>query len=573
MKTTLDLPNGKILLGLSPGDSLTPATVQRMLRAGSVPFTTISVSGLWQISASDALALSDAMAGWPLEWEPEAELHLGRLKTHADERKGVERTLSYDRHQDEWIDEIGMTPYDEQLDAARYMSAPGVDRFALFWKPGTGKTGALLTGAHELVRRGTVKGVLIVAERPSAILDPWKREINNWLSPESLSGGVEYAKGTKRERLHTYLRDPTWLVVHYGLLWSDQAAIIKWARRVSAEEPPIVIFDESDLVKNPDANRSKAAMYIRQNCGRCWIGSGTPAPHSPKDYEHQMSLLYGFRLDLGLSGSQNDDLPVVVHELDKGAYYLQQENPRKQPETHRVLKVELTSSQRRAYTQMEARLRKEVIETSTSLTVTEVESLTRSAMGLYRVCSDPAHSSLGRFDFSTPAKFIEIDRLLEEILDGESEVDEKVVIWSRFRSTAQKLQDRYKEKYGAVLLAGGSSGASKDLRKAEVRVLVSTIQMGASSIDLTPARNAIYESLDDVPRNFVQSMARINRTGQAYECRYWFLVAADTIEETQADRVLQTSESAERLFAEIGSPGRGQLVEQLRDWLKKTDTI
>jgi hypothetical protein len=402
------------------------------------------------------------------------------------------------------------------------------------------------------------------------MFDPWQREINSWLSTESISGGVEYVKGSKRERLLAYLKNPTWLVVHYGMLWSDQAAIINWARRVSAKEPPIVIFDESDLVKNPNANRSKAAMYIRQNCGRCWIGSGTPAPHSPKDYEHQMSLLYGFRIDLGLSGSQNDDLPVIVHELDKGAYYLQQENPRRQPEIHRVLKVELTTSQRRTYKQMEARLRSEITETSTGLSSIKVEELTRSAMGLYRVCSDPSHSSLGSFDFSTPAKFLEIDRLLEEIIDCSPD-EEKVVIWTRFRSTAQKLSERYEKKYGAVLLAGGSSGASEDLKKDGVQVLVSTIQMGASSIDLTPARNAIYESLDDVPRNFVQSMARINRTGQKYECRYWFLVATDTIEEPQVDRVLHISESAEELFVEIGTPDRGQLVDQLKQWLLKTN--
>ena len=48
---------------------------------------------------------------------------------------------------------LGMEPYEEQWEAAELMSAPEVRRFALFWKPGSGKTGAMITAAHELLSR------------------------------------------------------------------------------------------------------------------------------------------------------------------------------------------------------------------------------------------------------------------------------------------------------------------------------------------------------------------------------------------------------------------------------------
>ena len=81
--------------------------------------------------------------------------------------------------------------------------------------------------------------------------------------------------------------------------------------------------------------------------------------------------------------------------------------------------------------------------------------------------------------------------------------------------------------------------------------------MGASSIDLTAASNAIYESLDDVSRNFTQSMARINRTGQTRDCKYWFLVAKNTIEEDLFENTMAKMQVSEEVLEEIGRPGRG----------------
>ena len=70
-------------------------------------------------------------------------------------------------------------------------------------------------------------------------------------------------------------------------------------------------------------------MAIRQECGRCWIASGTPAPNSPSDYEHQLSVLSGYPVGLHLSGDRKQDALVVVHELERGFYYLQARKPQK----------------------------------------------------------------------------------------------------------------------------------------------------------------------------------------------------------------------------------------------------
>ena len=182
-------------------------------------------------------------------------------------------------------------------------------------------------------------------------------------------------------------------------------------------------------------------------------------------------------------------------------------------------------------------------------------------MRLLRLCSDPGHDSLPSPVFDTPAKWPHIDKTLETIMDDSSE---KVVIWTRFRDTAISLFERYKDRYGAALMIGGGEGTPDDLLRPECHVLVATIQVGASSISLTSARNAIYESLDDISRNLTQSMARINRTGQTKDCRYWFLIAEDTIEEDLFENTIAKMQVSEDILTEIGRPGRAQLIEMLK---------
>ena len=182
-------------------------------------------------------------------------------------------------------------------------------------------------------------------------------------------------------------------------------------------------------------------------------------------------------------------------------------------------------------------------------------------MRLLRLCSDPGHDSLPSPVFDTPSKWPRLDSLLETIL---SAPDEKAVIWTRFRATASALHQRYQEQYGASLMIGGGEGTPQNLDKAECKLLVATMQVGSSSIDLTAARNAIYESMDDVSRNFVQSMARINRTGQTRDCRYWFLIAKDTVEEDLFENTIAKMQLSEDVLEEIGRPGRSQMIGILR---------
>ena len=461
----------------------------------------------------------------------------------------------------EFAASLGLKPFEEQREAAELMSAPGVRRFALFWKPGSGKTAAMIAAAHELLSREVVKGVLVVAERPLAIRTPWRAELARWLPDGQVENDVAAVSGTKQRRLAVYQSNPRWLIVHYGHLASDQYPIRSWAQRNEGVERPIMIFDESDLIKNPAAQRSKAAMTIRQECGRCWIASGTPAPNSPSDYEHQLTVLSGYPVGLALTGDRSQDALVVVHELEKGFHYLQRENPRRMPEVATPVYVDLSPPQRYEYDQLAGEFLSELEVMDDRTYASKLGHVMSRRMSLLRLCSDPGHRSLPSPVFDPPAKWVQLDGLLDTIL---SDPNAKAVVWTRFRDTAFMLHDRYRDSYGAALMIGGGVGSPADLTQPECRLLVATIQVGASSIDLTAASNAIYESLDDVSRNFTQSMARINRTGQTRDCNYWFLVTRDTMEEDLFENTMAKMQVSEELLEEIGKPGRAQMIELLR---------
>ena len=561
MRIDLNTRRETVSIYLEHGDGQSIREVQRALRIARIPFTAVAANGRWEIGSEHMIKLANALGVFSPNWTTRATLRLDLLREDNRKQQDVAGKPSNLSESLDSATTLGIRPYEEQVEAARLMSAPLVRRFALFWKPGSGKTGAMIAAAHDLMSRHIINGVLVVAERPLAMETPWVDELRRWLPYSKETGVIGVAKGNKQERLRVYLSNPQWLIVHYSLLALDQYAITSWAERNQIIERPVVIFDESDLIKNADAQRSRAAMRIRQSCGRCWIASGTPAPNSPSDYEHQLSVLSGYPVNLGLTGNRNQDALVVVHELERGVHYLQRDNPRKMSETLTPLRVSLSPPQREEYDRLTEQLVNELENMDDEMYSKRIMHVMARRMRLLRLCSDPGHDSLPSPIFDDPAKWSRIDRLLETITNDPGE---KTVIWTRFRDTALALLNRYKDRYGASLMMGGGVGTPDDLIRRDCRVLIATIQVGASSISLTSARNAIYESLDDISRNLTQSMARINRTGQTKDCRFWFLIAQDTIEEDLFENTMAKMQMSEDVLTEIGRPGRAQLIEMLK---------
>ena len=281
MKVSLNVRRETIEIRLDPEDGLSPREIQLALRNARIQFSTVSSKGQWAVGSQHIQQLVGALEHYSPLWDARALERLTHVQEDNRLKKVIEGQASRRHHRLASARSLGLEPFEEQWEAAALMSAPEVRRFALFWKPGSGKTGAMIAAAHELLSRGVVNGVLVVAERPLAIKTPWAAELARWLPGGQAENEVAAVSGSKKQRLTTYQSNPRWLIVHYGTLASDQYSIRSWAQRNEGVERPIIIFDESDLIKNPAAQRSRAAMTIRQECGRCWIASGTPSTQLP----------------------------------------------------------------------------------------------------------------------------------------------------------------------------------------------------------------------------------------------------------------------------------------------------
>ena len=195
MKVSLNVRRETIDVRLEPEDGLSPRVIQRALRDARVQFVTVSSKGQWALDSKHIERIVGALNQFSPQWDTRALERLTHLKEDNRLKDIVDGHASRLHHPLESVASLGLTPFDEQREAAALMSAPEVRRFALFWKPGSGKTGAMIAAAHELLSRGVVKGVLVVAERPLAIESPWVAELGQWLPGDQVENRGSGGKG------------------------------------------------------------------------------------------------------------------------------------------------------------------------------------------------------------------------------------------------------------------------------------------------------------------------------------------------------------------------------------------
>ena len=126
-------------------------------------------------------------------------------------------------------------------------------------------------------------------------------------------------------------------------------------------------------------------------------------------------------MGIPLTGDRTQDALVVVHELERGFYYLQRENPRKMPEVATPVHVDLSPPQRYEYDQLASEFLSELEAMDDQAYARELAHVMSRRMRLLRLCSDPGHRSLPSPVFDTPAKWLKLDDLLEEVLNDPGE--------------------------------------------------------------------------------------------------------------------------------------------------------
>jgi len=434
-----------------------------------------------------------------------------------------------------------------QLDVLAALSVEGLEGLGLFDEQGTGKTISCLCGFDFLRQRGRIDQLLVIA--PKSMVETWAEAARQWLpnvQPKVVagaSGGISNAIASAEQML----------VVTYEATVRLLSLLQAWASRSGRRT--LLVVDESFFVKNPRSERSRAIADLRPNCEMAIVACGTPAPNAPGDIINQMEIA-----DRGTTfqGVAPESAASIEAALRERAVYLRRLKSEVLPDLPGKTFIEVTVPMALRQAAMYRMLRDELVLQVRSIDDRLFEQRYTSFLArrtaLLQVCShpgalDPSYEEL-------PGKLVAIDSLLERLLaEGE-----KAIIWSFYTYTLNTLAERY-ARYGVVRVDGTVTDTKERARAVQrfqsdeaVRVFVGNPAAAGAGLTLTAARHAIYESLSNQAAHYLQSLDRIHRRGQQREVEYHILLADNSIERVEYDRLLLKERRASQLLGDPPVP-------------------
>lgn len=465
-------------------------------------------------------------------------------------------------------------PYKHQLDAL--LASRDKRVYALLMEMGTGKTKVIVDTCSYLFGLGKINGLMVVA--PKSICTNWaKKEISAHL-PDHIDRRVvlwqasnekfekELANLTKVEPMKLHI-----LVINIEALTTDRG--YKAAERFLKGHDALFAIDESTIIKNPTAMRTKRAIKLGNLAAYRRIMTGTPVTQSPLDIYSQFSFLdpdilrsssfYGFRNQYAVLRKRY----VNGRSFDEVVGYqrLQELKDLLQPHSFRALKrecldlpakiyetryVEPSEAQRKYYNQ----IRDDALAQLDDGTLVAAPLVITQLLRLRQALCNIAPSGDGESAVTIDDKNPRLDAVLELL---EEAGDQKVIIWANFVHSIKLLKDGIGKEFGEEKVAY-ISGEVPALRRQEIveqfqdpasplKYLVMQTRTGGYGLTLTAATLVIYHDNDWSLEVRLQSEDRAHRIGQKNSVTYIDLVAPDTVEEKITNALLQKQELADRI--------------------------
>jgi len=416
--------------------------------------------------------------------------------------------------------------------------------FAALMEQGTGKTLTAIAIAGRRYQRREVNRVLIIA--PTSVVPVWSIEFQTHAAFDccckKLSGSIQKRIEALQDS-YDYSASPAPLevaITNYEATWRMEEALADW-------QPDMIICDESQRIKTPSAQQSKAMHRLGRLAKYRLILTGTPVTQGPLDFFSMYKFLdpaifgksyYAFRARYALMGGFErrqvvgyKNLPELVRKAHSIAFRVTKEEALDLPEfTDQVLYCELEKKAMTIYTQLK---KESVAELSREKVVTATNVLSR-LLRLSQVTGGYLGDGEGGIERVSTAKL----KLLDETLSDVLEARKKVVIFARFLpeiAAIRRMLDRKKVNYswiaGEVKMKDRGEAVRRFQEDEDCRVFIAQIQAAGLGITLTAADIAIFYSLDYSFANYDQARARLHRIGQRNAVTYLHLVARGTVDE------------------------------------------
>lgn len=444
-------------------------------------------------------------------------------------------------------------PYRHQVDALKKLLADPCKHIGggLPMEMGTGKTKVGIDYAAIKEQKGEIAQVLVVA--PLSVLGVWDLEIIKHCPSDTL----------------------VWKSINYDKLpykhYFEQLA------SYCARAPTLLVLDESHLIKNPNAKRTKAALILARLCPLTLWLSGTPIAKHPLDMFAPMkaideAILGGswgvFRRTYGVWGGYGGyqlikymNLKSLRARIDPYIFPMKKEDCLDLPaKTHQVVPVDLRES-RALYDKVarESIAYIESLEVETPIVLTRLLRLSQLTGGWAHGTefADSTQSQNGGVSSEGAAagsgerpsvragdtgsrragseKLDALQGLMEE--DWEEDVL-KQVIFCRFIPELKDICELSQEiGYRVIPFHGKTPRAKRDRlialfdETAKPTVFVAQVATGSLGISLTAASLCTFFSHTYNYAQFAQACDRLHRIGQKHPVLYRHLLARDTVDE------------------------------------------
>lgn len=455
-------------------------------------------------------------------------------------------------------------PYEHQITGIEYLLFN--KESALLDEMGCGKTFQIASALALLIQHGEIEQVLIVA--PKSLVRTWQNEL-------SMASDIEYIVmgGTAAQRGKAIDAGKAILITHYEAMRLEEERLSEWMR----QKQTALVFDESQRIKNLEAQTTQAAKRIRPFAARCTIATGTPIANRPLDLFSQYLVMdMGRTFGEKFLAFKNTFCEMEVQKIQVGrktvrierfvgvrnAHELRNRIQRTSlrrlksevldlpPVIYKDYVVELRAEQKAMYMQMRDNLKVEIAQMSADQVVAEASTIAVRLLRLSQIASNP-----GLIDPNyegSSAKLSEVHEIVDDVLADDTK---KIIIWSHFVQNVEWLAKSFEEleKFGKVAWHTGEMDVEARNRAVEAfqddpstRIFIATPQSAKEGLTLLPrdgrmhADTMIYFDLNFDSSSYIQSQARFHRIGQTAErCLVIHLLAEQSVDEFIRKSILE----------------------------------
>ena len=430
-------------------------------------------------------------------------------------------------------------PYDHQKQALELAS--GKRAFAYFMDMGTGKSKCLIDEMAELYACDQIDRAVIIA--PTGVHIQWVDEQlrDHWPTALPVTSAF-IGNGAKAQDIAVNPHTMNIVTINIEAL-SMRPMVNRLAAFIEGGRA-LVAVDESQRIKNPQADRTKRCFELGDLAQWRRILTGTPMAKGPEDYYAQFRFLdrgivgvnsfAGFKrqyCEIGgwqgrsVVGYRNTEqlhsliAPFSFHKRKDECLDLPPKLFSKRP-------VELTAAQRSVYMELRTQLLTELSDG----TIIEAEQAVQRILRMQQVVQGFLPRDDGSWEeYDVEPRLAAVDDLIES-------AQGKVVIWCRFRHDIDRLMERYKGK--AVRYDGDVGPRQREEAKAafmddqsKARYFIGNPQAGGTGLNLAGlADTVIYYSNSFSSLDRWQSEDRTHRIGTKGTVNYYDIVARGTVD-------------------------------------------